>query len=294
MYRHRLATIALSLLTAASLAGYQEMTPAQYLNLISTTDSLILVDVRESWEYDGGHIAGTHLFPLNSGVFSAKVREIPSGYPIGVNCGSGFRSKQAAAILDTIDGGIHTGKVYNLTTGMADWPYPTVKGGQDGPTLTYERTSLSFGSRSAGVASWDTLRVTNSSSQGVAVVLLTNLDPAFACRPDTAEIMPGGSLSLAVSFTPAAGATDLDTLKLLHAGLGRNPLKFILTGSGEQSQALKGDLDVNGKVDVFDLLELLKVLSGAHPASTASDLDGNGKTDIFDLLELLKVLSGKS
>ncbi|MCE5270560.1 dockerin type I domain-containing protein [bacterium] len=293
MYRHRLAILALTLLAATALPGYQEMTPAEYLNLINTTDSLVMIDVRESGEYDGGHIAGAHLFPLNSQVFQAKVRELPAGYPIGVNCGSGLRSKQAAAILDTIDNGIHAGKIYNLTSGLGSWPYPTVKGGQDGPELTVGRDSLAFGPRSAGETAWDTLRVANVSSHGVAVVLLANFNPAFACRPDTACILPGDTLRLAVSFTPAAGVTDADTLKVLHAGLGRYSLKLHLAGSGMEAHALKGDLDGNGKVDVFDLLELLKVLSGAHPDSTASDLDGNGKTDVFDLLELLKVLGGK-
>ena len=53
-----------------------------------------------------------------------------------------------------------------------------------------------------------------------------------------------------------------------------------------------GDLDGNTKVDIFDLLELLKVLGGSVQPGVFSDVDQDGKTDIFDLLELLKILSG--
>jgi len=53
-----------------------------------------------------------------------------------------------------------------------------------------------------------------------------------------------------------------------------------------------GDVDENGNKNVFDLLELLKVLGGNSDVSEASDVNDNGETDIFDLLALLKVLSG--
>jgi len=52
-----------------------------------------------------------------------------------------------------------------------------------------------------------------------------------------------------------------------------------------------GDVDGNGKTDVFDLLALLKSLSGTAPSGQNSDVDGNGKTDIFDLLALLKKMA---
>ena len=53
---------------------------------------------------------------------------------------------------------------------------------------------------------------------------------------------------------------------------------------------LPGDLDGNARVDVFDLLELIKVLNGKVPPAISSDADTDGKTDIFDLLEILRQL----
>ncbi len=52
-----------------------------------------------------------------------------------------------------------------------------------------------------------------------------------------------------------------------------------------------GDLDGNGKTDVFDLLAILKVLGGSSSPSQGSDLNNDGKTDVFDLLALLKKLA---
>ncbi len=52
-----------------------------------------------------------------------------------------------------------------------------------------------------------------------------------------------------------------------------------------------GDLDGNTTINIFDLLELLKVLSGSAQPGVLSDVDQNGTTNIFDLLELLKLLA---
>ena len=52
-----------------------------------------------------------------------------------------------------------------------------------------------------------------------------------------------------------------------------------------------GDVDGNGKLNIFDLLDLLKVMGDkitpTPQQAAASDVDGNGKIDIFDLLALL-------
>ncbi len=53
------------------------------------------------------------------------------------------------------------------------------------------------------------------------------------------------------------------------------------------SETEKGDIDGNGKVNIFDLLELLKMLGNKIPATSAADIDGNGKVNIFDLIDLL-------
>lgn len=53
---------------------------------------------------------------------------------------------------------------------------------------------------------------------------------------------------------------------------------------------LAGDVNGDGRRDIFDLLALLRILSGSVPANACSDLDRNGVTDIFDLPALLVLL----
>ena len=53
-----------------------------------------------------------------------------------------------------------------------------------------------------------------------------------------------------------------------------------------------GDVDGNGKVEIFDLLELLRVLSGEASPSPGGDVNSDNSIDIFDLLELLGLLVG--
>ena len=56
---------------------------------------------------------------------------------------------------------------------------------------------------------------------------------------------------------------------------------------------LPGDVSGDGAINIFDLLDLLKVLSGQIEPLPGSDCDQNGSVNIFDLLELLKILGGK-
>jgi len=53
---------------------------------------------------------------------------------------------------------------------------------------------------------------------------------------------------------------------------------------------LIGDVSGNGIVNIFDLLDLLKVFSGSLEPTPAGDCDQNGNVNIFDLLELLKLI----
>ncbi len=70
--------------------------------------------------------------------------------------------------------------------------------------------------------------------------------------------------------------------------VGRSPVFVESSRTGDP-----GDLDANGRVDIFDLLALLKVLGGTSDTGSA-DVNGDGTTDIFDLLALLKALRGGS
>ncbi|MEA2062058.1 MAG: dockerin type I domain-containing protein, partial [Gemmatimonadota bacterium] len=59
----------------------------------------------------------------------------------------------------------------------------------------------------------------------------------------------------------------------------------------------KGDLDGNGTINIFDMLEILKILGGRitppleERLAYAADLDSNETVNILDLLALLHLLS---
>lgn len=58
----------------------------------------VIIDVRSSEEFQGGHIKGSRNIPLNT--ISGKIFEIKKlNKPVIVCCASGIRSSQAASIL---------------------------------------------------------------------------------------------------------------------------------------------------------------------------------------------------
>lgn len=80
-------------------------------------DCPMVVDVREPWEYQQGHVPGAKLIPL--GQLSARVAELDPERPVAVICASGSRSQSAAALLG--QKGFKT--VYNVSGGTGAWMY---------------------------------------------------------------------------------------------------------------------------------------------------------------------------
>ena len=137
--------------------------------------------------------------------------------------------------------------------------------------------------------------VTEANSQGTLVVMM--VDTTLA-----APLTAGGEKELlSVKFTVAADAEVGD----VAVGLANVSLATVADeaavevevsaqdGKVSIAEFQKGDVSGDGVVNIFDLLDLLKVLSGTGSAAGAVDVNGDGSTDIFDLLELLKTLAGR-
>jgi rhodanese-related sulfurtransferase len=77
--------------------------------------SVLIVDVREDYEYDAGHIPGAVLIPL--GELADRVDEIPTDLPVILVCRSGNRSGQAYDFLENQG----FSNVHNMLGGMNDW-----------------------------------------------------------------------------------------------------------------------------------------------------------------------------
>jgi len=75
----------------------------------------VVVDVREPWEYQQGHIPGAILMPL--GQLSSRLNELDLEKPVAVICATGNRSQSASALLG--QKGFKT--VYNVVGGTMQW-----------------------------------------------------------------------------------------------------------------------------------------------------------------------------
>jgi glyoxylase-like metal-dependent hydrolase (beta-lactamase superfamily II)/rhodanese-related sulfurtransferase len=103
----------------------QDISPAQLAALVKEDPGLVVIDVREPWEWRQGHIEGAVLMPL--GQLAARLHEIDSSQAVAVVCASGSRSLSAAALL----GQKGIPKVYNLAEGMNGWEHedlPVIRG----------------------------------------------------------------------------------------------------------------------------------------------------------------------
>lgn len=93
----------------------EDITSSQLAMLLKTGAGLVVVDVREPWEFQAGHVVGAKLIPL--GQLARRLVELDPSQPVAVVCQSGSRSQSAATLL------AQTGfnKVYNVLGGMSAW-----------------------------------------------------------------------------------------------------------------------------------------------------------------------------
>ncbi len=78
-------------------------------------DDVVLIDVREQWEYDEGHIPGITLIPMNE--VPNRLNEIPTDKTVILTCRSGNRSGQVTEFLR----GEGYGNVHNMEGGIIAW-----------------------------------------------------------------------------------------------------------------------------------------------------------------------------
>jgi rhodanese-related sulfurtransferase len=82
---------------------------------IKDQDDVYVIDVREQWEYDEGHIPGVTLIPMNE--VPNRLEEIPTDKEVIVTCRSGNRSGQITDYLRQIG----YDNVHNMSGGIIAW-----------------------------------------------------------------------------------------------------------------------------------------------------------------------------
>jgi phage shock protein E len=88
---------------------------AKTLNGIRDRDDVVVLDVREDWEYAESHIPGAVLLPLNE--IPDRMSEIPTDKTVVAVCRSGNRSNQATQFLRQRG----FDNVHNMQGGMLAW-----------------------------------------------------------------------------------------------------------------------------------------------------------------------------
>ncbi len=98
------------------IRGIKEVNCIEAMQLINHKNALVL-DVRESNEYDAGHVLNSRLIPLGS--IKQRIGELEKykDKPVVVICRSGARSAMACAMM----GKQGFTQVYNLAGGVIAW-----------------------------------------------------------------------------------------------------------------------------------------------------------------------------
>ena len=90
------------------------------LHAVMATTSVKLIDVREQWEFDGGHVPGAEWIPM--ALVPIRRQEFVSPDPVYVVCRTGARSGQVVAWL--AQQGIRSINVHGGTEAWARQGYP--------------------------------------------------------------------------------------------------------------------------------------------------------------------------
>ncbi len=99
--------------------SYQQIGQDEARRMMDEMEELVVIDVREQSEYDGGHIPGAVLLPVGQIDKDSAAQAIPElDTVVLVYCRSGNRSKTASQALANLG---YT-QVYEFG-GIMSWPY---------------------------------------------------------------------------------------------------------------------------------------------------------------------------
>jgi len=119
--------------TSVHTWSYSDVEPSDVYTRLADGDTLILLDVREAWEYHYYHIAEPDGYlpitpvnmPWNSNVLQTEYIRLPMDFDIIVYCQSGGRSASASAFLESKG----FTQIYNMLGGFGAWTFDKRDGG---------------------------------------------------------------------------------------------------------------------------------------------------------------------
>ena len=94
-----------------------ELTPYELKARLDNGDELVVVDMRQAWEYEAGHIPGAkHMFIQE---IPTRYNELPQNTTVVFQCWHGNTSLDAAGFL--IHNGWDDSRVFSLSGGISGW-----------------------------------------------------------------------------------------------------------------------------------------------------------------------------
>jgi len=94
-----------------------EITPTELKSRLNNGHEMIVVDMRQAWEYQSGHIPGAkHMFIQE---ITGRVNELPKDVDIVFQCWHGNTSQGACGFV--IENGWPAERIFSLQGGMAGW-----------------------------------------------------------------------------------------------------------------------------------------------------------------------------
>ena len=95
----------------------KEIMPDELKDRLDNGDELVVIDMRQEWEYQSGHIPGaSHMFIQE---IPGRINELPKDVDIVFQCWHGNSSLGASAYL--IENGWDAARIYSLSGGIAGW-----------------------------------------------------------------------------------------------------------------------------------------------------------------------------
>ena len=94
-----------------------EISPEQLKACLDRGDDVVVVDLRQAWEYHAGHIPGARSLFIEE--VPMRLSELPTDVDIILQCWHGHTSLDVAAYM--LQQGWSTSRVASLSGGMAGW-----------------------------------------------------------------------------------------------------------------------------------------------------------------------------
>lgn len=98
-------------------ADIREISPAQLQARLAQGEAVVVVDLRQAWEYQAGHIPGAVSLFIEE--IPMRMAELPQDVDIVLQCWHGHTSLDVAAYM--IHQGWQAARVASLSGGIAGW-----------------------------------------------------------------------------------------------------------------------------------------------------------------------------